>query len=108
MYEIQMILFKHKILSPLLCGVQEGYTTQLALLRLVESYNKSVDNRGVSGTILTDLSKTFDCLNLEILIAKLNAYGFSRSALLLVYSYLTGRKQRVKVNNTFSTRRVLL
>ena len=50
-----------------------------------------------------DLSKAFDCLNQELLIAKLDAYGFSRSALLFIHSYLTNRKQRVRVNGSFST-----
>ena len=62
-----------------------------------------MDNKGVAGAVLTDLSKAFDCLNHELLIAKLNAYGFSRSALLFIHSYLTDRKQRVKVNGSFST-----
>ena len=62
-----------------------------------------MDNGGVAGAVLTDLSKAFDCLNHELLIAKLNAYGFSRSALLFIRSYLTDRKQRVKVNGSFST-----
>ena len=50
-----------------------------------------------------DLSKAFDCLNNELLIAKLSAYGFSRPALKLIYCYLHERQQRVKVNGSFST-----
>ena len=50
-----------------------------------------------------DLSKAFDCLKHELLIAKLSAHGFSPNALLLVHSYLSERKQRVKVNGSFST-----
>ena len=49
-----------------------------------------------------DLSKAFDCLDHDLLIAKLHAYGFSRSALELIYSYLNERKQRVKVHGSFS------
>ena len=49
------------------------------------------------------LTKAFDCLNRELLIAKLSAYGFSRLALKLIYSYLHERQQRVKVNDSFST-----
>ena len=48
-------------------------------------------------------SKAFDSLNHNLLIAKLEAYGFSRSALKLVYNYLLNRKQRVKVNRKFSS-----
>ena len=50
-----------------------------------------------------DLSKAFDGLNHELLIAKLSAYGFSRSALKLIHSYLNERQQGVKVNGSFST-----
>ena len=99
----QMLPFVQSILSPLLCGFREGYGTQHALLRLTETCNKSIDSGGIAGAVLTDLSKAFDCLDHELLIAKLNAYGFSRSALLFVRSYLDNRKQRVKVNGSFST-----
>ena len=50
-----------------------------------------------------DLSNAFDRLNHELLIAKLSAYGFGTSALRLIHSYLSERKQRVKVNGSFST-----
>ena len=49
-----------------------------------------------------DLSKAFDCLNHEILVAKSEAYGFSRNALTFINRYLYKRKQRVKVNGPFS------
>ena len=55
------------------------------------------------GALLTDLSKAFDCLDYELLIAKLNAYGFSLPALKLVHDYLSNRKQRTKVNRTYSS-----
>ena len=50
-----------------------------------------------------DLSKAFDCLNHELLLAKLNANGFITNAIQMVHSYLAGRKQRVKVNASFSS-----
>ena len=49
-----------------------------------------------------DLSKAFDSLNHELLIAKLDSYGFSKSALKLMISYLRDRKQRVRVNESYS------
>ena len=58
--------------------------------------------RGFAGAILIDPSMAFDCLNHELLIAMLEAYGFSRSALKHVYNYFSNRKQRVKVNGKFS------
>ena len=50
-----------------------------------------------------DLSKAFYCLNHEPLIAKMFAYGSSRPALKLSYSYSHERQQRVKINRSFST-----
>ena len=49
------------------------------------------------------LSKAFDCIRNDLLIAKLHAYGFSYEALTLINSYLTNRQQRVKVNGSFSS-----
>ena len=49
-----------------------------------------------------DLSKAFDTLNHDFLIVKLGAYGFETDALRYMKSYLTNRKQRVRVNKTFS------
>ena len=57
----------------------------------------------MAGALLTDLSKAFDCINHELLIAKLEAYGFDHKSLTYIYSYLSDRKQRTKVNGTFST-----
>ena len=53
--------------------------------------------------MLTDLSRAFDCLNQELLVAKLNAYGFTLPALKLVHDYFSDRKQRTRINNSYST-----
>ena len=54
------------------------------------------------GALLTDLSKEFDCLSHDLLIAKINAYGFSIAALRSVQNYLSNCKQRTKINSDFS------
>ena len=55
-------------------------------------------NQGlVFGTLLTDLSKAFDCLSHELLIAKLIAYDVQISSLRLIYDYLTTKNKEVKL-----------
>ena len=49
------------------------------------------------------LGKTFDTINRQLLLAKLHTYGFSKQALPIICSYLSKRKQRIKINNVFSS-----
>ena len=49
------------------------------------------------------LSKVFDTISHPVLLAKLHAYGFSKQALTVICNYLSNQKQRIKVNNVFSS-----
>ena len=69
---------------------------------MLEKWKRVVDNGKVFGILLTDLSKVFECLSRELLLAKMHAYGFSISALRPIYSYLANRKQRTKINSCYS------
>ena len=95
-------------LSPYLCGYRKGYETQYALLAMIEKWKRCLDKHGYVGAVLMDLSKAFDSINHELLIAKLHAYGFGKSALSLVFDYLNNRKQRTKINLSFSSWSTLL
>ena len=70
-------------------------------LIVLENWKKSVDQEHVFGNLLTDLSKAFYRLPHNLLIAKLNAYGFDNKAVRFVYDYLTSRKQRTKISDTY-------
>ena len=83
------------------CGFRQGYNTQQCL-KMMEKWKRSVDGGKVFDVLLTDLSKAFDCLDHELLIAKLNAYGFSLPALRLINDYLSNRRQRTRIGNSFS------
>ena len=69
---------------------------------MIEKWRQSLDSGGQAAAVLIDLSKAFDCIDHELLIAKLNAYGFDNSSLTFIYSCLSGRKQRTKINSSFS------
>ena len=66
---------------------------------------KALDIKKYVGTISTDLSKAFDCLNHGPLIAKIDAYGLENNALNFIYNYLSKRKQGTKIKSSFSSYR---
>ena len=99
----QMSEFFDNIFSKCQCGLRKGCSAQHCLLVMIEKWKIVVDNGGAFGALLTDLSKAFDCIPHELIVAKLEAYGFQIDALRLVYDYLSNRKQRVKLNKTFSS-----
>ena len=88
----QITCFFYNLLSKQQCGFRKGYSTQQCLLALLEKWKRAVDSGQISAALLTDLSKAFDCLDHEPLIAKLNPYGVSLPALKLVQDYLSNRK----------------
>ena len=60
------------------------------------------DNKEFWAAILNDLSKAFDCICHDLLITNMNAYGFDRNALKVIYDYLSDRSQKTKFGSSFS------
>ena len=75
---------------------------------MIETWRKYLDENKIVGAIDMDLSKAFDCLPHDLLLAKLEAYGLDTKALKLMLSYLSGRKQCVKIRNNFSLLKLIL
>ena len=73
---------------------------------MLEKLKLSMDNKGFAGGVLMDLSKAFDTINHQLLLAKLHAYGFSQQALAIICSYLSNRKQRIKIDNALVLGRI--
>ena len=78
----------NQYLSPFLCGYRTGFISQTALPSLIERWQITLDNKAHAGAVLMDLSKAFDTINYELLIAKLHTYVFSKDTLKLILSYL--------------------
>ena len=53
-------------LSDFLCGYRQGFNTQHALIKLIESWRQSFDRRGYSRAVLMNLSKALDTINHEL------------------------------------------
>ena len=79
--------FDKNIFSKYQCGFRKGFSTQHALLVMIEKMKIARDNKEFCATILTDLPKAFDCICHDLHIAKLNAYD---------------RSQKTKVGSSFS------
>ena len=99
----QIDAFTQDKFSKFLTGFRKNHNTQDCLLHMLESWKAALDKGKIIGAIMMDLSKAFDTLDHDLLIAKLSAYGFNYDALLYIRSYLTERKQRVNINHNFSS-----
>ena len=64
--------FESSFFSKYQCGFRKGFSAQHCLVSMLEKWKSATDNKKSFGALLTDLSKAFDCLSHELLIAKLN------------------------------------
>ena len=78
-------------LFPYLCGYRKGFRSQQALLSLIENWKKDLDKKGFGRAVLMDLSKAFDTIKHDLLIAKLYAYGFNKESSKFLHNYLSNR-----------------
>ena len=99
----QIFKFFEEKLSDYQCGFRKGFNAQHCLVVMIEKWRKILDKGESFGALLTDLSKAFDCLPHDLLVAKLHAYGFDIQSVRLIHSYLTDRKQQVKIDHFYSS-----
>ena len=78
---------------------------QNSLVVMLEKLKRALDKGEYVSAISMDLSKVFDTINHDPLIAKRKAYGFSKEALKLKKSFLKSRKQKMQINNKFHSER---
>ena len=84
------------------CSFRKGFNAQHCLITIIEKWRRSNDEGGNQSTLLTDLSKAFDCIDLELLIAKLYSHGFDKYTFYFTNSYLEEQKQITKKNSPYS------
>ena len=87
----QLSDYVENIVNVILCDFRKVHSTQHALFKLLQSRQKELDEKGMVATVLMDLSKAYDCIPHDLLIAKLNAYGIDSVGLLLISDYLSRR-----------------
>ncbi|XP_065068178.1 uncharacterized protein LOC135693575 [Rhopilema esculentum] len=91
-----------KTLSAFVAAYMKAYNKQHILIKMLEDWKLKLDNDYIVGSVLMDLSKAFDGIPHDLLIAKLHAYGFDESSLVLIFPYLKRRLQAVRINDTYS------
>ena len=89
---IQTKNFMEDKLSKLLTGFRKNNSTQHCLVTMLEKWKNTLDKGGFVCAIFMNLSKVFDTMNHDLLIAKLGAYGFQEDALVFMKNYFTNRQ----------------
>ena len=89
-------------------GFRQNRSTMSAHANIQHEWNSNSEKKLITGVLLWDLSAAFDCLDCDILCNKLSIYGFCNNSVNWFRSFLTGRSQQVKINNTLSSSKILL
>ena len=95
--------YLEKTLSIFIAANREHNGAHHVLIRLIEDCGLKLDNDQIVGAVLMDLSKEFDCIPHNLLIAKLSTYGFDENSLVFIYPYLKWCDQFVRINNVYSS-----
>ena len=93
----QLGSFFNDLFSEFLSAYRKKHSCQNSLLYMTDLWREALDSNMCVGAVLMDLSKAFDCLPPDLFISKLHAYNVSNDSCNLMASYLSNRKQRVKI-----------
>ena len=100
-------LTKFELLSDSQFGFRKFHSTASALLDCTNDWYVNLDRKMFNLVVLIDLKKAFDTVDHQILLRKLELYGIKGQALTLLKSYLTNRKQKCQIKNSFSSERLI-
>ena len=81
--------------SSLVSAYREHYSANHVPISLIQNWKNNLKNNKIVGALFMDLSKAFDYIPHDLLIAKMEAYGFSEDFLTFLYSYLKRQKQSI-------------
>ena len=95
---------RHHILHKSQYGFRHAHSTQHAILDIVESIQVNMDKKLFTCGVFIDLQKAFDTVNHQILLDKLDHYGFRGVINKWFHSYLTDRMQTTKISSHISTK----
>ena len=99
----QLSVYFDDIFDNFLCAFRKGHGCQTTIIKLLEDWKKALDSNHYVAAILMDLSKAFGCLPNDILLCKLAAYGLAEHSVNLMSSYLSDRRQQIKISSVVSS-----
>ena len=99
----QMYEFYNGLLLDLVGAYRKVHSYETSLQRLTEDWRMMRDRGELVAVFSTDLSKAFDVIQYPLLLSRLRAYGVDDKRCALIRNYTSGRTQRIKVGDTFST-----
>lgn len=102
--QLDAYMTKNELFNSSQYGFRKNHSTEFATIEIVDKIANEIDKKKIPFSVFIDLSKAFDTLDHGILLKKLHYYGIEGTPLKWFESYLTGRSQSVKYNNTISSR----
>ena len=101
--QLMKYAIENKLINPNQHAYQKHHSTVTCLFELVESIKKNIDQGNMVAMAALDLSKAFDSLAHNLILKKLDQIGLNASSTMWIDSYLTNRKQSVKLNQVLSS-----
>ncbi|CAG4937325.1 unnamed protein product [Colias eurytheme] len=101
--QLNTFINKHNILNPLQSGFRPGHSTATALVKITDDIRAGMDDRLLTVLTLLDFSNAFNCVDFDILLKILSSHNMSALVLQWLHSYLSGRRQRIKIDDSLSS-----
>lgn len=100
--QLSSFLVKHRLLNPMQSGFRPGHSTTTALVKITDDIRSNMDNQRLTVLTLLDFSNAFNTVDFDILCDILRSLNISPEVADWFLSYLQGRRQRVKLNDSYS------
>lgn len=101
--QINSFLTRHDLLNPLQSGFRPGHSTVTALVKITEDIRLGMENSQLTVLTLLDFSNAFNTVDFDILLAILRSLNISPTVIDWFRSYLYGRRQRIRIDDTYSS-----
>ncbi|CAH2091002.1 unnamed protein product [Euphydryas editha] len=102
-FQLTLFIIRHNILTPYQSGFRPGHSTVTALTKVFDDIRFGMDNRQVTILALLDFSNAFNTVDHEILLAILESINISTDVIDWFHSYLSGRQQRIRIGDRYSS-----